>query len=170
MELNYELTKEDYVDFNMYHVKNSKETKKAVFIQRYVISLMFLIIPIVIWILKKETFNIIYVICPLFWIMWILFYNKAFDRSITKKINRMLDKSINSGLIGMHNITIDNGELIEKTSNGYIKNNIRDINEIQETKDHIFIYISNNNAYVIPKRTFKSKEKLNNFKTELKIK
>ena len=170
MELNYELTKEDYVDFNMYHVKNSKGIKKTIFMQRYVISLMFLIIPIAIWILKKETFNILYIICPLFWVVWILFYDKAFDKSIVKKINRMLDKSINSGLIGMHNINIENGEIIEKTSSGYIKNNIRDINEIQETKDHIFIYVSNNNAYVIPKRTFKSEEKLNSFKIELNIK
>ena len=36
MEINYNLTEEDYLNFNMFHVKNSKAVKRTLNMQRFI--------------------------------------------------------------------------------------------------------------------------------------
>ena len=35
MEIHYNLTEEDYINFNLYHIKNSKAGKRALVLQRF---------------------------------------------------------------------------------------------------------------------------------------
>lgn len=38
MEINYELLEEDYIKFNLYHIRESKEYKREVYIVKYIVN------------------------------------------------------------------------------------------------------------------------------------
>ncbi|WP_226668181.1 hypothetical protein [Metabacillus litoralis] len=42
MELKYNLTEEDYLHFNLFHIKNSKAGQNSLIIQRYSTPIMFI--------------------------------------------------------------------------------------------------------------------------------
>ncbi|MBP1913882.1 hypothetical protein [Lederbergia galactosidilytica] len=44
MEINYGLTEEDYLNFNLFHAKNSNTVKRALNIQRFLFPLLLIVI------------------------------------------------------------------------------------------------------------------------------
>ncbi|GAB6156670.1 hypothetical protein JCM17380_54240 [Desulfosporosinus burensis] len=46
MKFQYELTKEDLIDFNLFHIMYAKSTRRSAFIQRYILSLLLIVFPI----------------------------------------------------------------------------------------------------------------------------
>ena len=44
MNINYNLTEEDYLNFNMFHVKNSKAVKRALNMQRFITPIIFIVL------------------------------------------------------------------------------------------------------------------------------
>ena len=56
MEIYYELTEEDYINFNLYHIKNSKTGKQALALQRFLTPLFFIIISYVYSMISNSPF------------------------------------------------------------------------------------------------------------------
>ena len=47
MKLKYNLTEDDYINFNIAHMKNSKSLKRTMMINRFLTPLIFLVMPFV---------------------------------------------------------------------------------------------------------------------------
>ena len=47
MGINYNLTEEDYLNFNMFHVKNSKAVKRTLNMQRFITPIIFIVLSYV---------------------------------------------------------------------------------------------------------------------------
>jgi hypothetical protein len=47
MRIDYELNKQDYIDFNIYYFKHSEILKKTMFYQKFILSIIFLIAPFI---------------------------------------------------------------------------------------------------------------------------
>lgn len=156
MEVKYNLTKQDYIDFNIYHVKNSNTIKKSLLIQRYAIPLIFIISIFLFTILTDIPFLYLFTIFFIVSVLWIAFYPKYFVSDAMKRISKMLDESSNKDLLGKHNTIINEEGLTEKSENGENKINWNGVLRIVSTENHFFIYISSISAFIVPKRSFNS--------------
>lgn len=159
MQINYELTKEDYIDFNMYHGLRSKTVKKSIFLQRYIVPIVYLIVPFFLEDYRSPKFKYCMGLFIGIAIMWIIFYKKYFNASVKKKIIKMIDEGETSKNYG-NKVMILNKEGIEGIGE-HDKSKLKwdGIYKIEESDKHIFIYINSMSAYIIPIRALDDKEK-----------
>lgn len=154
MKIEYNLMKEDYIAFNMHHIDTSPAIKRSLLIQRYGVSLVFLIVPFIFshksgvpWLLSLAVYGAIF-------LTWIIYYPKYFMYVTKKRVIRLIEEGGNSEIFGTYSIALTE-EGVEQTSNSEESKSSWDtIQRIEETPDYIYIYISAANAYLVPIRAF----------------
>ena len=97
MEINFEVTKEDYIKFNLYHVENSPSQKKNFILLRYLVPVLF---SIPIYFIGTNLFKqpSVYwaIVAVLFSVIWIITYPKQYRALVKKETCRRQNAS------GMH--------------------------------------------------------------------
>lgn len=161
MKIDYQLTKQDYIDFNIFHMNHSKTIKKTLFIHRYIVSLVFLALPFVLS--GVSYIPIVFWLVPsvVVYILWVIFYPKYFIGIVKRRLSKMLDEGKNTIPLGRQNISITDDGITEITDHSEAKHGWNVVEDIFETKEHIFVYISAVTAHIIPVRAFKSAEEKN---------
>lgn len=163
IKIEYELTKEDYLNFNLYHLNHSKMIKKSLFIQRYIVSIVFLIVPFIFSSITEMPLYVYFPVFALIWLLWIIFYKKYFDRIAIKRIEKMLNEGKNLCLLGKYSVETNEDGFIEICPNGESKITWNGIDKVVENELYIFIYIDSVRAYIIPKRAFTNDNLKNEF-------
>lgn len=167
MEIEYELTKEDFLDFNLNHAHNSKTVKKSLFYQRYVVAIIFLIIPVI---LSKTLKIPVRSILPSFliaFVIWIIFYPKYFWWQINKNVARTLSESEDNKFAASYSLIIDEEGMVSKGENAETVRNWECVQKIEKTDKNILIYTSPVEAIIIPLIAFDDEGKLNRFIEEI---
>ncbi|MGM7636796.1 hypothetical protein [Bacillus sp. Hm123] len=77
MEINYNLTEEDYLNFNMFHVKNSKAVKRVLNMQRFLTPILFIIASFVFSKVGSMPFLGLFITFLVVSILWIIFYPRS---------------------------------------------------------------------------------------------
>lgn len=149
MKISYDLTKEDYMEFNMHHIFKTKSIRTTLFIERFVISIMFLLVPF----LMKPKGNIPFAII---YVGWLVFFPKYFKGSIKRRLERMLNKEENKSLFGPQQLSITDVGIFEFDNLEKSKVTMKDVERVEVTENYTYIYISDMNAYIIPHRAFKT--------------
>lgn len=157
IKISCDLTKQDYVDFNLFHLAHSKTGKKALFIQRYIISIIFLIAPFVLQNVLDTPFWYLVGGFVLAYILWVIFYPRRFKRNVAKQVEKMIDEGKNVSLIGNNDIIIDEEGIERINDKSQTKNDWASVESIEQSDDHIFIYVSAISAHIVPKRAFEDK-------------
>jgi len=164
MKIKYNLTENDYINFNICHMRNSKSLRKTIMINRFLIPLIFLVMPFILYDISDIPFLYWATTFILVYILWVSLYEKYVYRINRKRIKRMLEEKSNDGLIGEIVLEID-GENIKIINNsGESKYYIKSIKNIIEDKEYIFIYINSVAAIIIPLEVFKDNEDKERFK------
>ena len=78
MGINYNLTEEDYLNFNMFHVKNSKAVKRTLNMQRFITPIIFIVLSYVLSKVGNMSFFELFIAFLIVSILWIIFYPKIF--------------------------------------------------------------------------------------------
>ena len=78
MEINYNLTEEDYLNFNMFHVKNSKTVKRALNMQRFITPIIFIVLSYVLSKVGNMSFFELFIAFLIVSILWIISLSKIF--------------------------------------------------------------------------------------------
>lgn len=167
MEIEYELTKEDFLDFNLNHAHNSSTVKKSLFYQRYVVAIIFPIIPVIL----SKTFKAplrgllpAYLISSL---MWIIFYPKYFWWQIKKNVTKTLDESEDSKFVASHSLTISEKGMVSEGENSKTVRDWGSIQRIDKTDRNILIYTGAMEALIVPLRAFDDEVSLKSFIEEV---
>lgn len=154
LKLNYNLTDEDYIEFNEFHqLVHSEIGKRNLFFLR-LIGPMISILAVIIFILARaEVMLIIAEVIALFIfsVVWVLLAKKIMRRGIRKTILKMKEKE---GLPFSEETTLNFAEdqIIEISKNQELKVDYAKIEDICETEKAFYIYISSMQALIIPKR------------------
>lgn len=169
-KISYELTARDYMDFNFYHLNNSKSMKKLVFTQRFIIPLFYFAFP---FILSRST-NISFMNWMLMsvglYILWVWTSPRKMQGSITKKINKALKEGKLEKLLGEHTITLNDEGIVDSGKGGEAKAPWNSIYDVTEGKDHVYIFINDTKAYIIPNRAFVKEQLKHDFLAKIKEK
>jgi len=164
LRIDYELTTDDLLDFNMYHANHSETVKKALTLQRLMGPVLFMIILVFLTILKVEPLLTFYL--PFFIIMsilWVIFYPKYFRKHIQRYSKKMLTEGKSKGITGKHTLTLTDNELIESNESRETKTKWASVQDIVRSDTLMIIYTSAMGGYIIPLRSFESKEKEEEF-------
>lgn len=152
MKLEYEITKQDYIDFNIYHMIHSMAMKRSLFIQRFVSPIIFLVLPILLIKITNMPLWYWYSVFIISFVLWIVFYPKFLKKSVERKISKMLEEGKTTGILGNHSFSFTEEGVVDKTEFSETKYSL--IEKVVESETHIFIYVSAVMAYIIPIRIF----------------
>jgi len=160
MEIEYELTEEDVVAFNLYHVKHSKVGKKSLQWQRYVSPLIFLLFAYFLSIFTDMQRGPLFATFGLTAILWVMLYPKYFYFHIARQVGKMLKGGKNEGLVGKHTMNMNKAGIHDKTVVGETNVEWIGVKDLIEDAEYFYIYTSTVSAYIIPKRDVYSAEGL----------
>ena len=164
MNINYQLTKQDYIEFNIFHMSYSNSIRKILFVQRYFVSIIFLITPFIVSrIINEISFWFWLPVFIIVYLLWVIFYPKYFYWFSSRRISRMVDEGKNADMLGSQSLELTEDRIVNISSFSESKTDYRTVERVVETKDYIYIYISSVMAYIIPIRTFESLDQKTEF-------
>ena len=152
MEIHYHLTEDDYLNFNLFHVKNSKTAIRSLNIQRYLLPIIFIIAAYLASKYGNMPFLTAFIIYFIVAVLWIIFYPRYFYRHIGRMTRRMMKEGKNDGMLGDHVMKLTEEGIVDSSANGETKVNWAGIIEMKEDDDNIYLYNSGVSAYILPKR------------------
>lgn len=168
MELTYDLTKEDYLAFQLHTAKQSETVKRALIMQRMMGPVLFLLFTLVVSWVTEEWLLGLFITFAVASVLWVILYPKFFYGYIKRNVNKMLNESRKGNMFGLHTLVMDKKGFTEKNRAGEKKTNWAGIERIDEDEAYFFLFTSIVEAYIIPKRSFKNAERQEEFKTLVK--
>ena len=155
MKLDYELTKQDYIAYNLFHMTYSKTARRLLRMQRYLIPVIFLLLPF--FIARVSDIPLWYwmITFLITSIVWIFLFPKRMQKNIAGRVSK--------GLLGKRSLSLTEEGILEISESRESKSKWDAVENLVETQEYIFIYISSIMAYVIPSRAFTSEAERNEF-------
>ncbi|PGL67880.1 YcxB family protein [Bacillus sp. AFS055030] len=155
MKFNYEINLDDYIEFNLHHLKHSKSVQKSLRKQRITVSLIYLVIPFIIsYFFNQPLFGYLLAFSSAS-ILWFCYFPKYFYRSTKNKLVKHINKKNDEALLGEHLLKVDENGIKEITQSSVHEIKWDHIVEIKGTKDYFYIYITNMKAIIVPLEAIK---------------
>jgi hypothetical protein len=152
MEINYRLTEEDYLKFNLFHINNSESANKSLKTQRFATPFVYIIFAYIFANIADIPF--LYALIPflIVGILWVIFYPRYFQSRILSQTTKMIREGKNEGLLGEHTMTLSDEGIVDSNPNGETRVNWTGIIKLVEDESNLYVYISSVSAYIIPKK------------------
>ena len=151
-EFSYELKEQQYVAFNLYHSKHSQTVKRSLAIQRFVVPIVYLMMPFVMGPIFDWSIWGLMIPFVMFAILWIVFFPPYFYWNIKRISRKMIREGKNEGLLGVHKLLIDSQGIREVTKNGEAQVHWSGIEKYGEDADNLYLYNSAMSALIVPKQ------------------
>lgn len=163
MEINYKLTEEDYLKFNLFHIKNSKTAIKALNMQRFLPPIFFIISAYIFTTVMNASFPVMLITFLIISILWIIFYPKYFYNYVIRNTKKMIREGKNDGLLGEHHLIMTEEGIEDSTTYGETRVSWSGLKNFEEDNYNFYLYNSSLSAYVIPKREVSNVEVMKNY-------
>lgn len=157
--INNSMTKEEYIEFNEYHLTHSNEGKKMFKMLHLLTPIISLCIISIYYVITDNLLvvSITAIILALITLLFSLNIKKIIFKSLKKNINN-LEKNGKLPFSNESTIILDDDFIREKTSLTESNIKFESIEKIVESKNALYIYIGAIQAIVIPYRSFTSNE------------
>ncbi len=163
MKIEYTLLEEDYIHFNLYHIKNSSTGRKALMIQKFLSPVMFVFIAYIFSSMTETPFIFMFIPMFILSILWLIFYPKYFYNSIKRQSKKMIKEGKSDGLLGKHTMTLTEEGIYDQNGKGETKVNWSGIQFMKEDDDFFYLYNSSVSSYILPKRALTDEEEFRKF-------
>jgi len=161
--ISYVFTKEDYLNYS-YYVGWGQPGVKFNMIKTRVLSFILLLFLLINldkkWNLDWRYIGAFISLLALFYILPLFLVRY----SLQKQVNKLSQNHMNEGMFTECTITFSEIGLLVKNDLGELNRKWKGVVKKSETKDYFFLFISSVQAVVIPKRVFKTKEEIEEFK------
>jgi len=165
MKLQYELTNQDFIDFNINFIETSPVMRRSLLVKRFMFPVLLLASPPTLSQVFNVSFPVMMALFAILAIVWAVFYLKWFKYRIARKAEKLIKTGKVPGVVGTHELFIEQGVISDKTSAGITQ--YERIEKVIESKTHLFIYVSQVMAYIVPKKVFEAPSELESFKDVL---
>ncbi len=150
MKIKLEVTLDDLVAFNNFHLEHSPSNKRNKII-RYVLITV-LMINALLAIIKGQVFTtIVFILLAAF---VIFFWQKVFKYFVSRQVKAMYKEGKNQGTIGCHDMTIGDDAIVQENDSGSYMTKWNYVEKVLKTERFILVYNSAVSAYIIPRRGF----------------
>ncbi|CEH33434.1 YcxB family protein [Romboutsia lituseburensis] len=148
MEINFEVTKEDYIKFELYNLSNSPYHKRDIKLNKYGMPIGFLCINM----MMQTSVEDIIIATTIEAFIWLVIYPKANKLLTKREIENVIKEGDSTELFGSKRIIIDEESITifnKSSTERVLKSAIKDV-KIYD--DIIVIYTSLLTAYIVPTR------------------
>jgi len=156
MQIQFKLTEEDFLNFNLYHVKHSKTATRALRLQQFLIPLLYVLAAFIFSMIGDMPFLFLLVPFLVLSVVWIFLAPKFFYSSVMRNVKKMLKEGKAGGITGNYTMTLTEEGLAESTPIEEKKTRWDGITSFQEDDDYFYLYNSAVSAYILPKRALKN--------------
>lgn len=160
MQIKYSLTEEDYINFNLFHMKNSKTAMNALKVQRLLIPIVYMAVAYVFARVLDGSYILSFSIFGVMGVLWIIFYPKYHYNFVLRQVKKMIKEGKNEGLLGEHLMTISEEGVHDANPQGETKVSWSGIQDMKEDEYNLYLYNSAVSAYILPKRELSDIEEL----------
>lgn len=158
MKVDFDVEKEHLIDFSLHNIKNSKEIKRIVKVQRYLTPFAFLFFALLIGAYRNDFKTWLLVFVGMY-IAWVALYPKIYMASVRKSVKKNIEElNGKKDKIGHCRLIIKDDGLVEESNVRTNKTKWEDLVRLVETDEYMFVYNTDNSAYVIPKDRFENEE------------
>ena len=149
-EFEYELQKEDYVDFNLCHAEKSITVRKTIRFLRIISPIMILICGYFITGGLKDLFGLS--LFAIFASLFAIFVPKIYFRAMRRNIEKMINEGNDTSIFETRKVSIQEQEITHEIVQKGIFKKWSKIIKIEESNNNIFLYVSDLEAIIIPKK------------------
>ncbi len=150
MEIRYNLSREDYINFNIEYVIGSKIVRKFFYFQKILMALLLFLALFVVR--RKYHISIAYLamMYVLVYFGWAAIEGFLIRFIIKRKLHKDLDKD--PKLIGAKTLAFCGEGIKDLSGGGNFLVKWKHIKFIEELENYIYIFTSLNSGYILPKR------------------
>ena len=160
-EFKYNVTKQDYLEFNLFHINNAAYPRKTIMFRRYGYPVSFLVLALLLAYITKHPI-ISFSVNGAFAILWIAFYKKLtilMTKKHIEKLGRTSKLPYNNDVL----LKFDDDFIHEKTEEGELKIKYSALTQIEISDSAIYLYHNALQAFIIPLRVFANEQEKNTF-------
>ncbi|HAV76674.1 MAG TPA: hypothetical protein DCX53_04890 [Anaerolineae bacterium] len=159
MNIEFERTVDDLIEFNLFHMANSSSIKRQLFTVQLLVGVLVLILLFVIFYLQYHYLStsliVISILCGVLAFAVFPIVNR---KSTISRIKKMLTEGDNKAMLGHQAISLSPEGILGKNRSSESKINWSAIDKVVQNEKFFFLYISSVNAIVIPKSCFQSQK------------
>lgn len=171
MDIKFSLTLNDYIDFNLYHMKHSKSMKRDFIILKYIVPVILLICSFILYHLSGSGDNIrVYFYIVFGTAIYMVIFPRIYVNQIRKGIIKIVNEGNTEDLFGEQTISLKENYLENNTVGGCEQVKYDSIKRVEVNKQHVYIYKNAIEAFIIPISAFSSQEEKDKFMKILKEK
>ena len=167
MEIEYKIEENDFLDFQLFTASKSKRIMKKKKKGWILLTIAFLVLGIYFYfqnnIAMTIYFGVIAIICG-------LFYPKYFNWRYKKHYKNYIKENYKKRFGEIENLKITKEYIYSKDKTGEGKIILKEIEEVNETKDHFLLKISTGMSLIIPKREMDNPDIIKNKFNEIGLK
>lgn len=164
MNIEFERTVDDLIEFNLFHMANSSSIKRQVFTGQLFIGVLVSISLFGIYYLQYHYLStplvIVGILCGA---LASVVLRLASRQSTISRIRKMLNEGNNEAILGHQTISLTSEGILGKSPSSESKINWSAIDKVAQNEKFFFLYISSVNAIVIPKSCFRSHKEQQEF-------
>lgn len=164
MNIEFERTIQDVIDFNLFHMAHSPSIKRQLLLMQVLTGL--LVIPLVfsIFYLVYHSINTFAIIISILaGVLAFALYPQSSRKSTVSRIKKMLSEGNNNALLGHQVVSLSPEGIFVKNQASEAKIIWSTVGRITDNDKHVYIYTSSINALVIPKYCFQSEKAKQDF-------
>lgn len=158
MEITHRLETKDYIQFNLFQIQYSENLRKRLAIQRVVVSLLFSLVALLSFVFLSRFSLLVTGIFLLISLFWYLYFPTFSKNQVVKSTEKTIASGHLSTLFDEVRLKVDSRGIDELTSRGSHLKSWSDIQSIKQTKDYLYLYMTQASALIIPKRNLKKEE------------
>ena len=157
LELNYSLTKEDYIDYNVYTLWSAPFNKKSR-AKIYFKLLGFFLLFALVWLFSISFSWISITMFAVFSLFVVLRIPQIQKKAIINKVEKLFLKEENQALLGPKTVTFSDTGIHVKSELSESRQQWKSITRRTENEKLYFLYTSSIQALIIPKRIMRNSE------------
>lgn len=157
MNIEYELTHNDIIEFNLFHMSHSPNMRRQTLYTRALLSLLVIIMIFSsLYFVLRISMLISFIGCTFGGVFYFFIYPFVHEESVIRYLKKMLSEGDNKTVLGHRIISLFPDGIFFKSQTEESKLNWSAIDKVVQNEKFIFLYTSSTNAVPIPKKCFSS--------------
>lgn len=161
MILSFDLTKEDYIEYNVHFVKTDPTMQKTYHGAQAALPALLLAVALFEVFVQQGRAVFWVPLALVFSGLWMLLLPRCYMGSFRRRVGKLVENGRIPGVVGHHELTCENGELADVTENSVTRYNT--VEKIVETDKWLYLFVSPIMAYLVPLRAFRAQEEKDRF-------
>lgn len=165
MEIEYELTKDDLVEFNLYSLAKSLKVNNRIWKSISLIIIVIVVFTLTVHLISKDAvytgIDLIF-LSVFIYLHWFYFSNRGMRKRIVRVIEKLNDIVPNDDIC-RHKVSISNDGLTDSTDYDRITAFWHGVREIKQSDKYLYLSQTKAKAFIVPKRAFPDEASFNQF-------